>query len=453
MNLWAEYTTIVYENLTPEGLCSVQSIHDTTKRDQFLMKLRSEFEGIKSNLMNRDLVPLLDACLNDLFREEQRLLTQTTMEQQKSTSVPVVYAAQGRPRGRDMGTVQCFCCKGFGHFASNCPKKFCNYCKRDGHIIKECPTRPPKQSATAFTASVGSSTPSSSANTASVQQNASASAPPLTPEMVQQMIISAFSALGLSGKPFPTSSPWYFDSGVSNHMTNNAHFLTNVTKYSGNLKIHTANGNSLPIIATGDISPSLTDVFVSPGLTSNLIFVGQLVDNNCRVEFSKSGCLVQDQHSGKMIAKGPKVGRLFPLAFSSSTCSSLPFVSCNSAHVDYTTWHKRLGHPNSHVLHDLLKSGFLGNKESPSLSTLPSDCISCKLGKSKILPFPTHQSNEGQPFDMIHSDVWGMASVISHANYKYFVTFIDDYSRFTWIYFLRSKDEVFSAFTYFHAYV
>ena len=77
----------------------------------------------------------------------------------------------------------------------------------------------------------------------------------MTPEMVQQMIISAFSALGFSGK---SSSPWYFDSGASNHMTNNAQFLTNIKKYLGDLKIHTADGNPLPITATGDISPSLS---------------------------------------------------------------------------------------------------------------------------------------------------------------------------------------------------
>ena len=46
-----------------------------------------------------------------------------------------------------------------------------------------------------------------------------------------------------------------------------------------------------------------------------------------------------------------------------------------------------------------------------------------------------------------------MAPVTSHENYKYFVNFIDDYSRFTWIYFLRSKAEVFSAFKFFHVYI
>ncbi|PNX54503.1 polyadenylate-binding protein 3 [Trifolium pratense] len=158
MNLWSEYTNIVYQDLSTEGQTVMQKFQDTTKRDQFLMKLRSDFEGLRSNLMNRATVPSLDDCLNELLREEQRLLTQKTMEQQKAASLPLAYVVQGRPRGREMSTVQCFCCKGHGHYASNCPKKFCNYCKKDGHIIKECPSRPPKKTATAFTASVGSST-------------------------------------------------------------------------------------------------------------------------------------------------------------------------------------------------------------------------------------------------------------------------------------------------------
>jgi len=66
----------------------------------------------------------------------------------------------------------------------------------------------------------------------------------MTPEMVQQMIISAFSALGFSGKPFSSCTLWYFDSGASNHMTNSAESLKNVTRYFGNLQTHTTNGNS-----------------------------------------------------------------------------------------------------------------------------------------------------------------------------------------------------------------
>jgi len=60
--------------------------------------------------------------------------------------------------------------------------------------------------------------------------------------------------------------------------------------------------------------------------------------------------------------------------------------------------------------------------------------------------FPAYQSNVKQVFD---SHLWGMTHVISHVHYKYFVTFLNDYSCLTQVYFLSSKDEVFSAFKFF----
>lgn len=105
MNIWAEYTDIVYATVPSEGLKSVQAVHETTKRDQFLMKLRSEFEATRFNLMNRDPVLSLDACLNDLFRKEQHLITQNTLKEEKSAFVPMAYAAHGKPRDKDICTV------------------------------------------------------------------------------------------------------------------------------------------------------------------------------------------------------------------------------------------------------------------------------------------------------------------------------------------------------------
>ncbi|RVW38678.1 hypothetical protein CK203_077470 [Vitis vinifera] len=70
-------------------------VHATSKRDQFLMKLRPDFEIERSNMMNRHPVPSLDACLSELLREEQRIVTQATMEHRANVSAPVsiAYAA------------------------------------------------------------------------------------------------------------------------------------------------------------------------------------------------------------------------------------------------------------------------------------------------------------------------------------------------------------------------
>jgi hypothetical protein len=111
---------------------------------------------------------------------------------------------------------------------------------------------------------------------------------------------------------------------------------------------------------------------------------------------------------------------------------SFPLLSfaCNVIGSGHKMWHKCLSHPNSDVLRTLFKSGLLENKACSSLN-LSFNCTSCKLGKSKVLHFPHHASRASQCFDIIHSDVRGIAPVVSHAHYKYFVTFIDDFSRFT----------------------
>ena len=161
-------------------------------------------------------------------------------------------------------------------------------------------------------------------------------------------------------------------------MTNTIVPLSNIRNYDGNLKINTANGSSLPINAVGDISSSLIYVFVSPDLSTNLISVGQLVDNNCNVHFSCSGCVVQDQVSGQMIVKGPKVGRLFPLHASGSTfipCFPLLSFACNVVGSGNKMWHRRLGHPYSNVLRTLFNFELLGNKACSSID-LSFDCTS-----------------------------------------------------------------------------
>ena len=208
-------------------------------------------------------------------------------------------------------------------------------------------------------------------------------------------------------------------------MTSSSDNLSNVRTYHGATNIQIANGTQLPIHAIGDINSSVKNVFVSPELSTSLISVGQLVDNNYDVRFSRDGCIVEDQLSRKILVKGPKVGRLFPLHFSISNFVTL---ACTIVNKQSEVWHKRLGHSNSVVSSHLVNSGFLGNKDQFS-SHLSVDRSTCKLGKSKSLSFPSHNSRAESCFDLIHNDVWGITPVISHAKYKYFVTFIDDYNK------------------------
>jgi len=113
-NLWAEFTDIVYATIPSESISIIQGVHEQSKRDQFLMKLRSDFENVRSNLMNRDPSPSLDVCFRELLREEQRLFTQNACHQ--GNVVTVAFAAQGKGKGMDMARTQCYSCKKYGHY-------------------------------------------------------------------------------------------------------------------------------------------------------------------------------------------------------------------------------------------------------------------------------------------------------------------------------------------------
>lgn len=101
LTFWHEYADLVIVDVPVASLSTIQTLHATTQRDQFLMKLCSKYESVRSSLLNRSLVPSPDVCFGELLCEEQRLSTQAILEQSHGSSgtATVAYAFQehGRP--------------------------------------------------------------------------------------------------------------------------------------------------------------------------------------------------------------------------------------------------------------------------------------------------------------------------------------------------------------------
>jgi hypothetical protein len=110
--------------------------------------------------------------------------------------------------------------------------------------------------------------------------------------------------------------------------------------------------------------------------------------------------------------------------------------------VSINRWHSRLGHPAIPIVEKILKS-----HELPYVLDLNkhSVCGACQQAKSHQLPYLVSTSVSTQPLELIFSDVWGLV-VDSVGKYKYYVSFIDDFSKLTWVYFLKYKSEVFQKF-------
>ena len=90
-------------------------------------------------------------------------------------------------------------------------------------------------------------------------------------------------------------------------------------------------------------------------------------------------------------------------------------------------WHLHLGHASSDKLHKLVSTDTLNNVTKFS----PFDGLNYKLVKQPTLSFSNSNSLCDTPFDLIHYDIWGPAPCTTVNGYRYFVLFIDDYSRFT----------------------
>jgi histone deacetylase 1/2 len=118
------------------------------------------------------------------------------------------------------------------------------------------------------------------------------------------------------------------------------------------------------------------------------------------------------------------------------------------ASVNKKQWHHRLGHPSSQVVQSILSL----NKLPVCGSHDASVCDACQQAKSHQLPYGPFSFVAKFPLELVYSDVWGPATQ-SVGGFKYYVSFIDAFSKFTWIYLLRAKSEVEQVFIRFQAHV
>ena len=177
-----------------------------------------------------------------------------------------------------------------------------------------------------------------------------------------------------------------------------------------------------------------------PKLCYNLLSVSTTTNNGHAARFVDNKCEIIC--SGKLVAVGKKVGNLYHL-----NCENNHVNVCNQKSTDKSEklWHRRL----CHIGFDNVRK--LHNKQMVDGLDIKLDdntifCEQCCDGKQNRLPFPKIEKPKRDPLELIHSDVCGMINPNSYGEGKYFVTFIDDATHFTWVYILKSKDEVFCKF-------
>nr|GEY55727.1 hypothetical protein [Tanacetum cinerariifolium] len=201
------------------------------------------------------------------------------------------------------------------------------------------------------------------------------------------------------------------DSGCSKHMTGNLKLLINfVEKFLGTVKFE--NDQIAPILRYGDLVQGVVTikrVSYVEGLNHNLFSVGQFCDADLKVAFRKSTCFICDLNENDLLTAW--------------------------------LWHRRLSHLNFDTINLLSKNDIMVGL--PKLKFVKDHlCSSCKLGKAKRKSFHTKLTpSSKRGLQLLHMDLCGPMRVASINGKRYVLVIVDDYSRYTWTHFLRSKDE------------
>ena len=111
-------------------------------------------------------------------------------------------------------------------------------------------------------------------------------------------------------------------------------------------------------------------------------------------------------------------------------------------------WHARLGHVSFHKLKVMMKKTMLRGLPQLDVRT-ETDCAGCQYGKAHQLPYEDSKFKTYAPLELVHSDVFGPVKQPSIGGMRYMVTFIDDFSRYVWVFFMKEKSETFEKFNEF----
>ncbi|PKA53923.1 Retrovirus-related Pol polyprotein from transposon TNT 1-94 [Apostasia shenzhenica] len=231
-------------------------------------------------------------------------------------------------------------------------------------------------------------------------------------------------------------------------MTGISSIFTSYVPCSDRDKVRIADSSFTPIIGKGAIkcssSFSLSSVLHVPSFPANLLSISSITkDLNCKVTFFLSHCVLQKLAMEEIIGVSKMCNGLYLLDNFEPCSKQTGLMQSNSSKVvarEVLLHHRRLGHLSSIALSKLFPN------LSYACKKLDLSCDACEFAKLTRSTYVFSGTKSEKLFDVIHSDVWGPCSTTFLFGHKWFVTFIDCFSRTTWVYLLKHKNEVFQSF-------
>lgn len=370
-----------------------------------LRALPSSFEQFRVAIMTRDELPSLEDVQSKV---EEELLRQTSNYMDKSNNNPTEERAM---IVRTNSSRTCFECGQSGHFKRDCPQGRGNrHSQSNNHNHNR------------------------NANRWNGHRNNNN-------YNIERMAMYASTLSVTNNKP---NEQFIIDSGCTSHICNNRKLFTEFRPHHESIKL--ADGSVIKCEFIGDIEIQgekyileLKNVLYVPSFNASFISVNRSIAEGCKFVFHSEGVdiLKGDQH----IANGFLKNELFLLR-TTDTPRTNNVNNINSAgqKLSLMDWHRKLGHVNTESISKMCKSELVDGLNVSSFKKLDCEvCARCKITEES---YPKSTDNRsGELIYRIHSDVCEMP-VHSFSGAKYFVTFIDDYSRYVKVFCLKSKSEV-----------
>ncbi|GKB47743.1 retrovirus-related pol polyprotein from transposon TNT 1-94 [Tanacetum coccineum] len=225
-------------------------------------------------------------------------------------------------------------------------------------------------------------------------------------------------------------------------MTGDCSRLRNfIKKFIGTVRF--GNDHFGAIMGYGDyviVDSVISRVYYVEGLGHNLFSVRQFCDSDLEVAFRKHSCYVRDTDGVELI-KGSRGSNLYTISVEDMMKSSPICLLSKASKNKSWLWHRRLNHLNFGTINDLARKDLV--RGLPRLKFEKDHlCSACQLGKSKKHTHtPKTENTNLEVLNTLHMDLCGPMRVQTINGKKYILVIVDDYSRFTWVKFLRSKDE------------
>ncbi|GKD48611.1 putative ribonuclease H-like domain-containing protein [Tanacetum coccineum] len=240
------------------------------------------------------------------------------------------------------------------------------------------------------------------------------------------------------------------DSGCSRHMTGNRSYLTDYEEIDGGFVAFGGSTKGGKITRKGKISTGkldFEDVYFVKELKFNLFSVSQMCDKKNNVLFTDTECVVLSPDfklldESHVLLKVPRKDNMYSVDLKNIVPSGgLTCLFAKATLDESNLWHRRLGHINFKTMNKLVRGNLV---RGLPLNFFENDhtCVACQKGKQHKASCKTKTvSSISQPLQMLHMDLFGPTFVKSIMKKMYCLVVTDDYSRFSWVFFLATKDE------------